>query len=74
MSERDGVGKPTKRNMRSWAKRAETIRRKAEDLSYDIGTVTGLEHYLTDYADNVVHMSEELVWELSKPNPLSKAK
>ena len=63
------MAEPSGRQMLAWLKRAETIRRKAEDLAFDISTVTGVEHSMTDYIDNVVHMSEELTWMLSYRPP-----
>lgn len=63
------MSEPNGRQMLAWLRRAETIKRKAENLAFDISTVTGVEHSLTDYADNVVHMSEELTWALSYSPP-----
>lgn len=52
---------PTGLQRLKWLRRAETINRKAEDLMYEVTGALGVEHPLTDYIDNVVHMSEEAV-------------
>lgn len=60
------MAEPTGKKMLAWLRRAETIKRKSEDLMHDVVSVTGVEHPLTDYVDNVVHMSEELVAVMGK--------
>lgn len=62
---------PNKKQARAWLRRAHTIRLKAESLSYDVATVTGIEHSLTDWVDNVQHMAEELCDVLDKYTKLN---
>lgn len=51
---------PSKTQRAAWLRRAETLQRKTEALFADILTVTGEEHLVTDYADNVVTDLESL--------------
>lgn len=55
------VGKLTKAQRRAWARRAQTIHRKAEDLLSDMIDALGVEHEGTDFADNVTCETASLV-------------
>lgn len=52
---------PTTYQLRAWERRTATIQRKAQDLMHDMIAALGVEHPLTDHADNVCHEADDLL-------------
>jgi len=54
---------PTISQTRGWERRAATLKRKAEELMFDIVETEDVpvREVLSDFADNVVHQAEDLI-------------
>lgn len=58
----------SKTQLRAWRRRVKTLDTKARDLMDEMAKLTGMDGDPTDYVDNILHGTEDLLSVLAKPD------